>query len=69
VHLEKKTHPEPLSFVIGGSSPKCAPHRKTLAMEPALQKPVKPFDANRLARQFLGHRVQNSIAAYYIKMI
>jgi hypothetical protein len=60
VQWEKKMQPLPDLPVMGGSSPKCGPQRKTLRQPGALQKPF-PTIAVRLALHCRGHNSQEDI--------
>ena len=56
VQREKKTHPEPCCPVIGGSSPKCGPQRKTRGNSPAPQKPGRlPQRRGHSSHPFMLH--------------
>ena len=56
VQREKNTAPEPVSPQMGGSSPKCGPHRNRRTPSPAWQKPTWPLA--RLTPQQRGHSWQ-----------
>ena len=67
VQREKNTVPEPVSPQMGGSSPKCGPHRKSRTPSPAWQKPTWPLA--RSTPQHRGHSWQVDKVFKVIKVV